>query len=90
MDYRCRLPGALVRRATQWAADHDTDLSTVIRRLLALVVEDRIDPLAPDPIASATASRGGHARAARLTQAERRSSAQRAANARWDRHDPSP
>jgi hypothetical protein len=83
MDYRTRQPGALIRRAAQQAEASGTSLDAVIRALLELYVSHAIDPLAPDPIASAIGSRGGRASAERLTAEARREKARKAAAARW-------
>lgn len=88
MRYRCEIPGALYRRAAQRAEAQGSDLQAIVRALLTLYAEGQLDPLAADPIASASAARGGHARAATLTTDQRRSSAQHAARIRWTRHDP--
>ena len=61
MDYRCRLPGALYRRAVQRATEQGSDLQTIVRSLLTLYVADILDPCAADGIRSATAQRGGKA-----------------------------
>lgn len=83
MELRTRIPGTLYRRASQWAADHETDLSTVIRRLLDLVVAGSINPLADDPIGTAIGRRGGQASANALSEDERSEKARKAALARW-------
>jgi hypothetical protein len=83
MDYRTRQPGALIRRAQQHAHDQGATLDAVIRALLTLYVEGALNPLAPDPVASAIGRRGGQASADRLSDDERREKARRAAQARW-------
>lgn len=78
MDYRCRLPGALYRRASQRATSEGVDLSTVIRRLLTQYTDGASG-------AASLGARGGKASAAALSPDERAQRARHAAVTRWSR-----
>lgn len=73
MDWRIRLPGALVRRATAKAGS-DADLAALVRCWL----ETYVDGTSPQAL-------GGRATAARRTPEERSASARAAVLARWER-----
>ena len=83
MDYRARLPGALIRRAQQQATASGTTLDAVIRVALELYTAGQLDLAAADPIGRAIGRRGGQASGARLTAEERSAKARVAAAARW-------
>lgn len=70
------LPAGLVARAKERARADDTTLDAVLMRYLLTYAEQ-----------GATGSAGGRARAARLTPAERRGIAQRAARVRWQHRE---
>ena len=83
MTYHIDLPGALIRRASQRAADQQTTLDRIVRSLLDLYVEEAIDPTTPDPIASAIGRRQAQRRIAQQSPEARQAAAQHAARSRW-------
>jgi hypothetical protein len=80
MDLRLHgVPGAILRRARSRAAREDTDLRAILMAALTAYAEET-DSLSQR-------RRGGQARQAQLTDAERSAAGQRAARARWPQTD---
>lgn len=83
-EWRLRgLPEPLWRRVRAKAGDR---LRDVLLGLLRAYADGEIDPLHPtDGVAAAMGAKGGTARAAAMDPEARRQSAQRAAQARWEK-----